>query len=82
MWQDTVIAICHIAFLPAMWPTLRGKDKPALTTSVLNALIVSIIAFTLATLHLWLSFTTSVLIALTWTHLGRSKNPDESEHPI
>lgn len=73
MWQDTLIAICQIAFLPAMWPTVRGNDKPAFSTSVFNAIIVSIIAFALATLGLWLSFVTAVLIAATWTILASQK---------
>lgn len=73
MWQDTLIAICQIAFLPAMWPTVRGRDKPALATSVLNAVIVSVIAFALATLGLWLAFGTAILIAGTWAILAVQK---------
>lgn len=73
MWQDTVIAICNLAFVPAMLPTILGKDKPALSTSVLNAIIVSIIAFALATLNLWFAFATATIIALIWTILAVQK---------
>lgn len=73
MWQDTVIAICNLAFVPAMLPTILGKDKPALSTSVLNAIIVSIIAFALATLDLWLAFSSAAIIALTWAVLAVQK---------
>jgi len=73
MWQDTVIAVCQLAFVPAMIPTLRGKDKPAFSTSVLNAVIVTIIASTLATLHLWWAVSTALLIALIWVILAVQK---------
>lgn len=73
MWQDTVIAICNLAFVPAMLPTILGNDKPALSTSVLNALIVSIIAFSLATLQLWLAFTSATVIAFIWAILAVQK---------
>jgi hypothetical protein len=60
-WQDVVIALCQLAFLPSMLPTLLGKNKPAFSTSVMNAIIVAIIAGTMATLHLWFSVTTGGL---------------------
>jgi D-alanyl-lipoteichoic acid acyltransferase DltB (MBOAT superfamily) len=73
MWQDTVIAVCQLAFLPAMWPTIKGKDKPPVSTCVMNVIIVCIIAFSLATLQLWFAFTTAMLIALTWAILAVQK---------
>jgi hypothetical protein len=73
MWQDTVIAVCQLAFLPAMLPTLLGKDKPALTTSIANAVIVSIITFSLATLQLWFATITGAMIAAIWSILAIQK---------
>lgn len=73
MWQDSVIALCQLAFLPSMIPTLVGKDKPALITSIMNALIVSIITLTFVTLDLWFSvFTGSVTVGI-WTVLAVQK---------
>jgi hypothetical protein len=70
MWQDTVIAICQLSFLPAMLPSILGKDKPAFSTSLMNMLIVSTIVFCLATLHLWFSTATGVVNASAWTVLA------------
>lgn len=78
MWQDKVIAICQLAFLPSMIPTLLGKDKPAFSTSVMNALIVGVIAVTMATLNLWFSVFTGTLIFIIWIILAIQKRPGKS----
>lgn len=74
MWQDTVIAICQLAFFPSMLPTLLGKDKPALTTSVLNACIVAIITGCFFTMQLWFSFVTGCITACIWAILALQKH--------
>lgn len=73
MWQDSVLAVAQLTFAPSMIPTLRGPDKPALSTSVLNAVIVTVIATTQGTLGLWRAVATSSLIALIWTVLAVQK---------
>lgn len=70
MWQDTVIAICQLAFLPAMLPTLKGADKPTLATSATNAGLVSVIAASLATLKLWFACITAAMMAAIWAILA------------
>lgn len=70
MWQDTVIAVCQLAFFPSMLPTILGKDKPALSTSILNAVIVSIITYCFYTLKLWFSVATGTLTAAIWIVLA------------
>ncbi|MCA9334237.1 hypothetical protein KC963_04265 [Candidatus Saccharibacteria bacterium] len=75
MWQDTVIAIGQLAFLPSMIPTLFGKDKPAFSTSVMNAIIVSAIVTAMATLHLWFAVVTGLLIVLVWMILAIQMRP-------
>lgn len=73
MWQDTVIALCQLAFLPSMLPTLLGEDKPALTTSIMNSVIVCIIVLTFVTLELWFSVITGAITASIWTILAVQK---------
>ncbi len=73
MWQDTVIAICQLAFLPSMIPTIISNDKPALSTSLMNAVIVSVITLTFVTLKLWFSVLTGTLTALIWSVLAYQK---------
>lgn len=72
-WQDVVIAICQLSFLPAMLPTILGKDKPAFITSLMNAIIVGIIVTSMATLHLWFSAITGCVTALIWAILAIQK---------
>lgn len=81
MWQDTAIAICQLFFLPAMWPTLKGTDKPAFSTCLMNALIVAIISFCLASLHLWLAFSTAALTAIIWSVLAVQKFHQDRQVP-
>lgn len=83
MWQDTVIAICQLAFLPSMLPTLLGSDKPALATSILNAVIVSIIVLTFVTLELWFSVITGFITASIWAILAIQKwRIDTKKKPV
>lgn len=73
MWQDTVIALCQLSFVPALIPTIRGAEKPALTTCIMNAVIVCAIAVTQATLGLWYSVSTSSLTVIAWIVLTVQK---------
>lgn len=69
MWQDTVIAGCQFVAVISLIPTIMGKDKPAFSTSLMNMVLVAIIAFCLGTLQLWVSVFTASLISLCWTVL-------------
>lgn len=70
MWQDTVIALCQLAFLPSMLPSIFGNDKPAFSTSIMNAVIVSVIVVTFVTLRLWFAVATGVMTVILWTILA------------
>lgn len=72
-WQDIVIAVCQLCFIPAMLPTVFGTDKPALSTSVLNAIITTTIMSCLASLRLWFAAASAVPIALIWATLAVQK---------
>jgi hypothetical protein len=72
-WQDYVIALSIIAFNIALLPSIFGKDKPRLATSVMTALflIPQFIAF--FTLSLWFSFSMCLVNALLWGTLAVQK---------
>ena len=63
IWQDIVISIAQVFFVVALIPSIRGKDKPALVTSIMNTILVSAIAATQLTLNLWFSALTALAIA-------------------
>jgi hypothetical protein len=72
-WQDIVISIAQLCFIFAMLPSIRTKDKPAAATSVMNVILVCIIAVSLLTLELWFSALTALAIAATWAVLAVQK---------
>jgi len=63
-WQDIVISVAQIFFVIALIPSIRGKDKPALTTSAMNTILVCTVATTLLTLELWFSALTAFAIGV------------------
>lgn len=72
-WQDVVISITQLCFIFAMIPSIRSNDKPAVATSVMNVVLVGIIAICLLTLRLWFSALTALAVAITWGILAVQK---------
>ena len=67
MWQDWVIALIIWIFLAALIPTiLDKKQKPALSTALITGIGMAILTFTYATLELWQSVISGVLITIAW----------------
>lgn len=73
LWQDWVISIGQLGLVAALIPTIKGKDKPALFTSLLTGAILTIFAFTFSTLSLWTSTITSLISAASWFLLAYQK---------
>lgn len=69
-WQDLVLAISVCAFNIALIPSVLGKQKPRLATSVMTAcfLVPEIVVF--ANLSLWYSFVMALTNALLWIALA------------
>jgi len=65
-WQDWVFSLGGFLILASLVPTLRGEQKPALTTGVMSFVLVAIFACTMITLGLWLSAFANGLISLSW----------------
>jgi hypothetical protein len=73
VWQDWVFAISGFILGASLIPTIRGDDKPALSTGILTTAIVTIVSITMATLGLWLAAGTNVLIVLGWATITVQK---------
>lgn len=73
-WQDMVIAAGQWIFLLALLPSILGKDKPAFATSILTAVILVVFAVTYATLALWVSTVTTLLVSGAWLTLAVQKH--------
>jgi len=55
VWQDIVLALGNLVFAVALLPSIFSRDKPALTTSLLTASMLTIFVATFSSLDLWLS---------------------------
>ncbi len=72
-WQDWIFSTGSIIFSIALVPSVLGKDKPALSTSLMTGTILAIYIVAYISLSLWFSAATSVLIAGTWFLLAYQK---------
>jgi len=69
-WQDVVLAVSVLAFNVALVPSVLGKQKPRVMTSVLTAafLIPELMVF--FSLSLWYSFAMTFINASLWGTLA------------
>lgn len=76
-WQDLVLTIGSWILNLSLIPTIRGKQKPELSTSIPYATILSIFVFTFLSLDLKLTAITTLFGALGWIILAfqRLKQP-------
>jgi len=73
LWQDWVFGLGAIIFAAALIPSILGKNKPSLATSIPTGTILVVYAFTQASLSLWFAAVTSVLAAVLWFTLAVQK---------
>lgn len=70
MWQDYVISICIAVFIIALIPSIRGTNKPELSSCLTTAAVQFVLTATYITLDLWYSVATGILLLACWTTLG------------
>ena len=74
VWQDLVFAVGAWIFIIALIPTIRGRGKPPLSTSVPTGLVLIVYVFTFATLNLWYSVISTGILGILWLYLGWQKH--------
>ena len=72
-WQDIVLTIGSWIFIIALIPTLRDREKPQLSTSVVTGTVLLVYAFVYATLGLWISVVSTSALAIAWLVLALQK---------
>lgn len=72
-WQDWVITIGQIIFIVSLIPTLKGKDKPPVSTSVPTGIVLLIFGVAQYSLGLVASTFTSVILGTLWIVVGAQK---------
>ena len=65
-WQDIVLSVGQYIFVIALLPSVFGKDKPALSSSLLTGTVLGVFTVVYATLGLWSSTIASTLVTATW----------------
>ncbi|MEK7451113.1 MAG: hypothetical protein AAB662_04215 [Patescibacteria group bacterium] len=73
VWQDIVLTFGQILFIIALFPSVIGKSKPALSTSLLTGFVLAVFSLIYITLHLWFAATTTSIASLTWFILAYQK---------
>lgn len=69
-WQDIVLAVSFFAFNIALIPSVLGKQKPRLATSVLTTLFLIPGLIVYSSLNLWYSFVMTFINASLWATLA------------
>ena len=66
LWQDVVIMAACFGFAIALIPSIISKGKPARSSCLLTVILLTAIAVSFATLHLWLSFWAEITAIIAW----------------
>lgn len=72
-WQDLVITVGQIIFVLSLLPSILSKNKPALLTSSITALILYIFTFVYITLSLYFAAISVAATAVGWSVLAYQK---------
>ena len=81
-WQDIILTVCQLTFVAALIPTILSKDKPAFSTSLINAAVLCIVGTVNITLGLY-GFAISVFIlAIGWGILAVQKQSQNRKKSI
>lgn len=66
LWQDIIFTVGSWIFIFSLIPTIQGKQKPELSTSIITTVVLSIFSITYLTLGLKLSAISTTGTAIGW----------------
>jgi len=73
-WQDIVFSVGSWIFIAALVPSIIGRySKPALSTSVMTFVVMTLFAYTYVSLELFASAVSAGFLALAWLVLAIQK---------
>ena len=72
-WQDLVFTIGQIIFIISLIPSIISKDKPALATSVITAIVLFVFAYVDFSLSLYFASVAVAATGVGWTVLAYQK---------
>jgi hypothetical protein len=65
-WQDIAITIGTVVFIVALIPSILGKDKPAVPTSMMTGTVLVVFTIVYISLALWFAAVTTGITAILW----------------
>ena len=71
--QDLILTLGSLVFVVALIPTVLGKHKPALSTSVSTGLVLFVFVGVYISLRLWFTAATTFLTGSLWIALAVQK---------
>jgi len=72
-WQDIIFSIGSWIFTIALIPSILGKDKPAISSSLITGLVLTVYVIAYGSLNFWLSSVSVGSAALAWFILAYQK---------
>lgn len=69
-WQDFIFSIGNFTLALALLPSLFGKHKPDLKTSILTSITLATFGVAFASLQMWLSTAAVLLSTVLWMILA------------
>ena len=72
-WQDIVLSVGSWIFTIALIPSVLSKDKPALSSSLMTATVLTVYVAVYLTLSLWMAAASTALVAAMWYILAVQK---------
>lgn len=78
-WQDFVFTAGNIVFALSLIPSIRSPHKPALGTSIPTAAVLGAFAVCYATLNLWFSTFTAIVIGILWGVLAWQRRRQDGD---
>ncbi len=73
VWQDAVLAVGQLIFIFALFPMLRGTEKPPLATCVIHGLVLASFGVAFVSLTLWFSAASVFVVSGLWFFVGWQK---------
>ena len=73
IWQDIIFAIGSFVFVLALLPSIFGKNKPDMKTSLMTFLVLCAFVGCYITLGFWVSVVSGSLTAICWLILFAQK---------
>ncbi|MEK7583543.1 MAG: hypothetical protein AAB483_04050 [Patescibacteria group bacterium] len=80
-WQDIILTVGSWIFAIVLIPSIRSKDKPALTSSLLTALLCTIYIAVYISLHFWTTSISMAVLATMWWILAYQKWRSNKDQP-